>query len=114
MAAEITGASMPPIAATEPEDAAASAGTGHHYWVQARDATERLDLGAPTPIFTHTSDADGNGLIDIATPQQPHNIRFDLTGAGYRTSADGLASALGCPEGGCLGYELTADISFDS
>ena len=114
MAVELTVASLPPITATEFEDSTADADTAYYYWVLACDGTECLELGAPTPVLTSTADADGDGLIEIATLQQLHNIRFGLDGAGYRASAGAIASSLGCPAGGCFGYELMADLDFDT
>ncbi len=58
-------------------------------------------------------DEDGDGLIDIRTPQDLNNIRYNLAGTGYQTSST-AADATGCGNGttinACNGYELLADI----
>ena len=53
-------------------------------------------------------DIDNDGLIEIATLEQLDLIRSDLAGA----SLDG--DSTGCPATGCHGYELTADLDFDT
>ncbi len=63
-------------------------------------------------------DADGDGLIDIDTAIKLNNMRYDLAGASYKTKANVLASepgdSSGCPDSGCNGYELTANIDLKS
>ena len=60
-------------------------------------------------------DADGNGLIEIATAQQLNQSRYNLQGSSFKISATAPGNANGC--GGqegiaeCNGYELTNDIS---
>ena len=56
-------------------------------------------------------DDDGDGLIEIRTAEELDNIRHNLTGAGYRPAADAASNSAGCPDSGCHGYELTANIS---
>ena len=60
-------------------------------------------------------DADGDGLIEIATAQQFNQIRYNLSGNSFKTSAAGTGDATGCGNGNditaCNGYELEADIS---
>ena len=59
-------------------------------------------------------DADGDGLIEIATAQQLNQSRHNLQGSNFTRSAGGMGDANGC--GGmegvieCNGYELIADI----
>ena len=59
-------------------------------------------------------DADGNGLIEIATAQQLDQSRHNLLGSSFKSSAGGVGDANGCGNGGsvteCNGYELIADI----
>ena len=58
-------------------------------------------------------DKDGDGLIEIGTMAELDNVRNDLTGASYATSATFAGNFSGCPSaaaGGCRGYELTADL----
>ena len=59
-------------------------------------------------------DADGDGLIEIATAQQFNQIRYNLSGSSFKTSAAGSGDATGCGNGNditaCNGYELTTNI----
>ena len=59
-------------------------------------------------------DADGDGLIEIATAQQLNQSRHNLLGSSFTRSAGGVGDANGCGNGGsvteCNGYELIADI----
>ncbi|MCH9662389.1 MAG: hypothetical protein K0U66_01870, partial [Gammaproteobacteria bacterium] len=57
-------------------------------------------------------DADGDGLIDIRTIEALNNVRYNLAGTSYRTSALDYGSTGGCPEGNCVGYELLNDLNF--
>ena len=81
-------------------------------------------------------DADGDGLIEVSSLAQLNAIRWDLDGDGaadvYPPASDGrtghdpdgaskLAAAfpqaeanMGCPSSGCAGYELAADLDFDT
>ena len=70
-------------------------------------------------------DVDDDGLIEVATLAQLDVLRYDLNGDGWTDAgtdwtpygAAFLESALGmgCPRrGGCRGYELTADLDFDT
>ena len=57
-------------------------------------------------------DADGDGLIEIETKEELYNIRYDLTGASYKTSSSDTGTTTGCywlPA--CSGYELLNDIT---
>ncbi|WP_286219615.1 PKD domain-containing protein [Thalassotalea agarivorans] len=60
-------------------------------------------------------DANGNGLIDIATLEQLNNIRFNLAGTAYNNGSGDVAK--GCGNNAdvlvCSGYELTVDLDFD-
>jgi len=58
-------------------------------------------------------DDDNDGLIDIASLEQLDWMRNDLTGA---TLTDHNANVMmdGCPNTGCMGYELVADLDFDT
>ena len=70
-----------------------------------------------------SGDNDDDGLIEVLNLAQLHAIRFDLDGDGdadaqYNQEAYDLAfpnapSGMGCPDTGCTGYELTADLDFD-
>ena len=67
-------------------------------------------------------DADNDNLIDVATPAQFDAVRYDLDGDGwvdgatwrpYYDAFEEGVGGMGCPEG-CAGYELTADLDFDT
>ena len=65
-------------------------------------------------------DRDGDGLIEIANLAQLNAIRWDLNGDGeaansaYESAFPDAAAGMGCPSSGCSGYELTADLDFDT
>ena len=61
----------------------------------------------PCPEYV---DADGDGLIDIQTLEQLNNVRYNLDGTSYKTSADDTGNTSGCPKSECIGYELLNDI----
>ena len=67
-------------------------------------------------------DANDNNLIDVATLDSLNAIRHDLNGdgdtrgaasVGYLSGFPNLTRGMGCPDG-CEGYELTADLDFDT
>ena len=65
-------------------------------------------------------DSDDDGLIEVSTLAQLDAIRWDLDGdgsptdAGYDRAFPGAADGMGCPSAGCIGYELVADLDFDT
>ena len=78
-------------------------------------------------------DTDGDGLIEISNLEQFDAIRYDLDGDGvvdlnpydpnpyqdvagatYARAYPNAASGMGCPDSGCVGYELTTDLDFDT
>lgn len=69
-------------------------------------------------------DLDDDGLIEVSSLSQLDAIRYDLDGDGATDSqSDGSAYAaafldatpgMGCPMAGCTGYELIADLDFDT
>ena len=66
-------------------------------------------------------DTDDDGLIEISNLAQLNAIRWDADGDGYSDHGGrlwkGFPNALGgmgCPASGCLGYELVADLDFDT
>ena len=76
-------------------------------------------------------DSDGDGLIEIENLNQLNAIRYDLNGSGsvsaanavaYATAFPGRSQSHGCPDtadadtdpGPCIGYELMADLNFDT
>ncbi|MFD1216796.1 GlyGly-CTERM sorting domain-containing protein [Microbulbifer celer] len=68
------------------------------------------------------ADADSDGLIEISSLAELDAIRHSLAGAGLRLVADGELNISGCPhiphngvlQQRCSGYELTADLDFDT
>ena len=109
---------------------------------EAGNAAARL-LGQPvtnaTPAVDY--DADGDGLIEIATLAQLDAVRHDLDGDGvpvgsgaapgsgaaagsgaalapgaaaHAAAFPDAAEGMGCPAARCLGYELAADLDFDT
>lgn len=53
-------------------------------------------------------DADSDGLIEINSLDDLNEIRNNLSGSIFRGSVGG------CPASGCVGWELTRDLDFDS
>ena len=76
------------------------------------------------PVPTVDYDTDDDGLIEISTLAQLNAVRHDLNGDGTPTNNGSAAYAqafpggveqMGCPGAdGCLGYELTANLDFDT
>ncbi|MCA8837478.1 MAG: fibronectin type III domain-containing protein, partial [Proteobacteria bacterium] len=79
---------------------------------QARDQ-EGQDQGRANREASPPADADGDGLIDIATTEQLNNMRYNLAGTSLKTSQSDPGNNAGCPSTGCFGYELINDINFD-
>ena len=76
-----------------------------------RQYTRSISLAANV-----AADNDGDGLIEIYSLIDLHNMRHNLAGTSYSTSTASVGSSLGCPEegeGGCRGYELMQDLDFD-
>ena len=69
-------------------------------------------------------DSDNDGLIAVANLAQLNAIRWDLNGDGsvddtanqasYTAAFPDAATSMGCPSTGCIGYELTANLNFDT
>ncbi len=65
-------------------------------------------------------DTDDDGLIDVDSLTMLNAIRWDLDGDGSSTDSDYSSAfptpqpGMGCPTAGCSGYELTADLDFDT
>ena len=78
----------------------------------------------PTPISTATSssarDRDGDGLIEVDNLTQLDAMRWDTDGDGMSDNADYAAAfsnagtGTRCSVAGCSGYELTANLDFDT
>ena len=76
-----------------------------------RQYTDSISLAANV-----AADNDGDGLIEIYSLIDLHNMRHNLAGTSYSTSTASVGSSSGCPveeEGGCRGYELMQDLDFD-
>ena len=73
----------------------------------------------PTPTGSGDYDADKDGLIEIYNLEQLDAIRYDLDGDGvshvarYMAAYPGSIAGMGCPDS-CVGYELLADLDFDT
>ena len=72
-----------------------------------------LDQFRPRPMLP-VVDADNNGLIDIGTLAQLHNMRHNPDGTSYMASATATPNANGCPGNVCIGYELIHSLNFDA
>ena len=92
-------------------------------------AADRTPTPSPTaPISTPTPtpidyDEDNDGLIEVRTLAQLNAIRWDYNGDGQAASDAAVAYGaafpegmddMGCPADGCSGYELVADLDFDT
>ena len=82
--------------------------------------------GTPPAAAAATSatdyDADDDGLIEITSAAQLNAVRWDPDGDGAAASANvsdyaaafpNATAGMGCPQAGCTGYELDADIDLD-
>ncbi len=88
------------------------------------DGLSASDVFVVTVVAGTDHDTDNDGLIEVSNLAQLSAMRWDLDGDGSADTATGQAGYLaafaassgagGCPSAGCSGYELTADLSFDS
>ena len=77
-----------------------------------------------TGAQTGDYDADDDGLIEINSVVQLNAVRWDLNGDGvadraasvanYRAAFPNAQPRLGCPASGCVGYELTRNLTSSS
>ena len=93
--------------------------TAYSFRICARSTDGSLSRGAELTnlIPSLIVDKDRNGLIEIANATEFNNIRHDLTGRSYQMTSGGVAGSgliTGCPNSGCSGYELTANIDLSS
>ena len=92
--------------------------------------TFSLSKGSASPViesdpveFTHTDgkdfDADDDGLIDVSSIPQLSAMRYDSDGNGsvaagdlsnYQTAYPDPMDNMGCPDSGCIGYEMTSHL----
>ena len=102
-------------------------GESHSYAAYARAGCASVARIARVTFNTlRDYDADGDGLVEIATLEQLNAVRWDLDGDGDPASgrATDYAAAfpdavstpgnLGCPAAHCAGYELAASLDFAS
>ena len=98
--------------------------TGHSQLDQpACPMPGRTVSSRPMATVRGDYDADDDGLIEVASLAQLDAMRYDPDGEGSPSDAD-LASyfgefpnavaGMGCLDGGCTGYELVADLDFDT
>ena len=90
----------------------------------ATPTPEPTATATPTPISTAISssarDRDGDGLIEVDNLTQLDAIRWDMDGDGISGNADYAAAfyvadtGTMCSVASCAGYELTADLDFDT
>ena len=91
-------------------------GTAYSFRICAKSNAGRLSGGVTLPnlIPEPTVDNNGNGLIEIATATELNNIRHNLAGTSLKTSSTAAGFTRGCPDSGCIGYELTANIDLSN
>ncbi len=98
-------------------------------WSQAVTVVTGADsfAGGCQPEAGDDYDDDDDGLIEVCSLAQLDAIRFDLDGDGsasgsaiadandkYEGAFPGItANGAGCPQSGCKGYELAANLDFD-
>ena len=58
-------------------------------------------------------DADNDGLIEIYHLEDLDAIRYQMDGMGYRADATAAIITTGCPNTGCIGYELARNLDFE-
>ena len=71
-------------------------------------------LAGAAQAQSRLADRDGDGLIEVDSLTKLHNMRHNLAGTSYKSSATSVGNTLGCPRRGCNGYELTRDLDFDA
>ena len=74
--------------------------------------TDAQGYGVTENVMAIGLDVNDNGLIDIYYLEQLDEIRHALDGSGYIADAMATTNTLGCPSGGCNGYELMRDLDF--
>ena len=83
----------------------------YYYRIVVERGGEQEGFFGEFTIFR--ADIDSNGLIEIDSLTQLHNMRYNLKGTSYKTDSSDIGSTIGCPNAGCFGYELTRDLDFD-
>ena len=108
-----------------------NANTAYTVSIRARNANGNGPVSSATGTTGTVYDTDGDGLIDIDSLAKLNAVRYDLNGNGTVSSADegatwtagddtkyatafpNPATRMGCAEP-CTGYELTANLDFDT
>ena len=93
---------------------------GSTMWVVAGSKIFSFNMPSGTVLY----DSDGDGLIEIGSLVQLNAVRWDLDGDGavdndanaaaYAHGFPNAVTGLGCPDNDCIGYELMADLDFDT
>ena len=65
-----------------------------------------LDIDGDLISNAEDIDDDNDGLIEIEFLEDLNAIRYQLDGGSYKSSADAEPNTSGCPDTGCVGYEL--------
>ena len=97
---------------------------GPFIWAADRTPTPSPTAPMPTPTPPAIDyDEDNDGLIEVRTLAHLNAMRWDVDGDGHpaydandeywAAFANALAD-LGCPADGCSGYELVANLDFDT
>ena len=95
-------------------------GTEHTFSVRAVNDAGSGSAASITITPGEDLDDDDEGLIEVSNLAQLNAIRWDLDGdgsssvAGYAAAFPTARTGMGCPESGCIGYELTTDLDFDT
>lgn len=86
----------------------------------------RTVASRPTTTVAGDYDADDDGLIEVSNLAQLDAMRYDRSGSGkgsppsgedsdsYHAAFPDALEGMGCPEAGCIGYELVMDLDFDT
>ena len=93
---------------------------GSTMWVVAGRKIFSFNMPSGTVLY----DSDGDGLIEIGSLAQLNAVRWDLDGDGavdndanaaaYAHGFPNAVAGMGCPDNDCTGYELVADLDFDT
>ena len=73
----------------------------------------RFEVSKHPFITTGDIDDDDDGLIEIRSVDDLNAIRYQPDGSGYKASRNDTKITVGCPETGCIGYELVQDLDVD-
>ena len=97
-----------------------TSGTEYTFSVRAKNSVGAGGAASITITPGEDLDDDDDGLIPVSNLAQLNAIRWDLDGdgsssvAGYAAAFPTARTGMGCPESGCIGYELTTNLDFDT